>query len=372
MKYILILLIIIFGILHADIPEGYYDGTEGLTGDELKTALNNIIKDHIEFPYSSTNTDVWDILKVTDADPVYPDSVILIYTGWKKNGELEFNNGDGWNREHVWAQSHGNFGTSMGAGTDVHHIRPCDISVNSERGNKDFDNGGEEYIDPDGATGCYTTALTWEPRAEVKGDVARMIFYMAVRYEGEEDEPDLEMVDYVPSAPNSEPFHGKLSTLLQWHIEDTVDDWEENRNDIIYEDYQNNRNPFIDIPEFAELIWGNVSSEKCIQAKDFNLHSYPNPFNPSTTISFKISRKDAKHAEIVIYNLKGQKVKTLECDESLVTKADGVGYSITWNGRDENNRPVSSGIYFYKLCLSSDSSRKSGNYSELRKMILLK
>ena len=259
MKYFLIILIIFYGILHADIPEGYYDGTEGLTGDELKTALYNIIKDHIEFPYTSTNTDVWDILKVTDADPVYPDSVILIYTGWKKNGELEFNNGNGWNREHVWAKSHGDFGTAMGPGTDVHHLRPSDISVNSERGNKDFDNGGTEYIDPDGATGCYTTTLTWEPRTEVKGDVARMIFYMAVRYEGENDEPDLEMVDYVPSAPNSEPFHGKLSTLLEWHLEDPVDDWEENRNDIIYDDYQNNRNPFIDIPEFAELIWGEIT-----------------------------------------------------------------------------------------------------------------
>ncbi|NQV18195.1 MAG: endonuclease [Armatimonadetes bacterium] len=372
MKYFIIILIFFYGILQADIPEGYYDGTEGLTGDELKTALYNIIKDHIEFPYSSTNTDVWDILKVTDADPVYPDSVILIYTGWKMNGELEFNNGNGWNREHVWAKSHGDFGITMGPGTDVHHLRSCDISVNSERGNKDFDNGGEEYIDPDGATGCYTTAYTWEPRAEVKGDVARMIFYMAVRYEGENDEPDLEMVDYVHSAPNSEPFHGKLSTLLQWHIADPVDDWEENRNDIIYDDYQNNRNPFIDIPEFAELIWENVMSDNNILTTDFKLHAYPNPFNPSgagrsptTTIYFTVA--DVENAEICppwqinIYNIKGQKIKTLLCGESI---ADGVSYSISWDGTDDGGKPVSSGVYFYKL--------QSGRHTSTKKMILMK
>ena len=83
--------------------------------------------------------------------------------------------------------------------------------------------------------------------------------------------------------------------------------------------------------------------------------NYPNPFNPSTTISFNLTAKNAKNAKtcppwrIEIYNLKGQKIKTLECGESLSTIADGVGYSILWNGTDENNRPVSSGIYFYQL-----------------------
>ena len=92
---------------------------------------------------------------------------------------------------------------------------------------------------------------------------------------------------------------------------------------------------------------------------NFQLRNYPNPFNPSgagrspeTTISFNISRKDAKDAEIMIYNIKGQKIKTLECGESLSITADGVGYSISWNGTDENNQPVSSGIYFYQLKIS--------------------
>ena len=357
MKKIVFILVVLSGILNAEIPDGYYDDASGLTGAELKAALHEIINDHTEFPYNSPNTDVWDILKVTDADPNEPDSVILIYTGWKANGELEYNNGQGWSREHVWAKSHGDFGTTMGAGTDVHHIRPCDITVNSARGNKDFDDGGTEYIDGDGPTGCYSTTYTWEPREAVKGDVARMIFYMAVRYEGEGDEPDLEMVDYVPSAPNLEPFHGKFSTLMEWHSIDPVDEWEENRNDIIYDDYQGNRNPFIDHPEFADLIWGNVSYENDVEKVNCKLYSYPNPFNPTTTISYSL--KENSKIELNIYNIKGQFVKTLIDDYKYAGE-----YSVIWDSRDYNQQAVGSGIYFCKL--------KAGDFQKVRKMILIK
>ena len=170
--------------------------------------------------------------------------------------------GNGWNREHVWAKSHGDFGNTIGVGTDVHALRPCDVSVNSARSNRWFAECSTAYIDGDGPTGCYTssTEWVWKPNENVKGDVARMIFYMATRYEGEGLEPDLQIIDYLPSNNNtSDPVHAKLSDLLVWHMQDPVDDWERNRNDIIYYDYQNNRNPFIDQPEFAELIWGDLS-----------------------------------------------------------------------------------------------------------------
>ena len=90
--------------------------------------------------------------------------------------------------------------------------------------------------------------------------------------------------------------------------------------------------------------------------------NYPNPFNPSTTIYF--TTESTENTELVIYNIKGQKIKTLECGESLSTIADGVSYSITWNGTDENNQPVSSGIYFYRL--------EAGKYTATKKMILMK
>ncbi len=250
-----------FHMSFGQIPLGYYDSANGLTGESLKTALHNIIKDHIEFPYTSSGTDVWDILKETDRDTLNPNNVILIYSDWSVNADQEYNGGNGWSREHVWAKSHGDFGTSQGAGTDVHALRPCDVTVNSARSNRWFAECSDEYIDSDGATGSYTssTEWVWKPRDNVKGDVARMIFYMATRYEGNNGEPDLEMVDYIPGNNNTtSPIHAKFSDLLQWHNEDPVDNWERNRNDVIYYNYQNNRNPFIDHPEFANEIWGAI------------------------------------------------------------------------------------------------------------------
>lgn len=140
-------------------------------------------------------------------------------------------------------------------------MRPADASVNSAKNNRDFSTGVTQYIDGSGPTQCFTDTDIWEPRDEVKGDVARMIFYMATRYEGENGEVDLEIVDYVNTAPSNEPYYGKLSTLLLWHQNDPVDEWEQDRNDIIYYSYQGNRNPYIDHPEYVNYIWGNINPE---------------------------------------------------------------------------------------------------------------
>ncbi len=115
------------------------------------------------------------------------------------------------------------------------------------RNYKDLDNGGSLYIDADGRTECYTDNDSWEPRDAVKGDVAHMVFYMATRYEGDNGEPDLELVDSVNTYDLNEPgkgFMGKLSTLLEWDKLDPVDSFEIHRNNVIYT-YQLNRNPFI-------------------------------------------------------------------------------------------------------------------------------
>ena len=82
---------------------------------------------------------------------------------------------------------------------------------------------------------------------------------------------------------------------------------------------------------------------------NFILSNYPNPFNPNTTISFELNTENTEDTELIIYNLKGQKVKTFDLESPSPFFADGVGYSITWDGTDDNNQPVSSGIYFYQL-----------------------
>ena len=244
----------------AQIPPGYYDSAQGLSGAQLKTALYNIINGHTEYPYSSNSTDTWDILKEADRDPNNPANVIGIYSGFSMNADAEYASGDGWNREHVWAQSKGSLGTSQGPGTDCHNLRAADISTNSAKSNRNFAESDNQYIDNSGGysgpTQCYMgPGFTWEPRPEVKGDVARTIFYMATRYEGENGEPDLELTDALQAQGSTAPLHGRLSDLLLWHLQDPVDSAEMERNNIVY-GYQNNRNPFIDHPEYVVSIWG--------------------------------------------------------------------------------------------------------------------
>ncbi len=225
---------------------GYYNNTDGKSGDELKAALNDIIKGHTPFTYRSAKY----IFNLSDADPNNSSNVILVYTGRSHPNDDYGTGGNYINREHVWAKSHGSFADWMPMDGDVHNLKPADASVNVAKSNKDFDDGGVQH---DEATGCYFTDSTWEARDEVKGDIARIIFYMSTRYEGNDGEIDLEVVDWNNTFPHAE--HGKLSTLLEWNLLDPPDDFERNRNNVIFS-FQKNRNPFIDNPEFAQLMWG--------------------------------------------------------------------------------------------------------------------
>ncbi len=305
MKKLLSLLLLAFALSSfGQIPTGYYDSAEGLQGEELKAALNQIITNHTDYPYTSSSTDTWDILKESDRDPTNPDNVILIYTGWSVEAGLpgeEYDNGNGWSREHIWAKSHGFPSESQDAYRDAHHLRPCDISVNSARGTKDFDNGGTPHSE---ATECNTDSDSWEPRPAVKGDIARMMFYMATRYEGENGDPDLELVDYTGTSTDT-PYFGKLSTLIQWNEEDPVDDFESNRNEVVYS-YQGNRNPFIDHPEFVDAIYNPTSTGILSKAELQNIKIYPNPVVNNITI-------DAPDRYIVeIYTVIGERIVVSE------------------------------------------------------------
>ncbi|MEU8877541.1 endonuclease [Streptomyces javensis] len=227
-------------------PDDYYQDATGKSGPELKAALHTIISEQTKLSYD----EVWDALKSTDEDPDNPSNVILLYSGRSQAKDANGGDPDDWNREHVWAKSHGDFGTATGPGTDLHHLRPANVQVNSARGNKDFDNGGEEVPD---APGSRTDDDSFEPRDQVKGDIARMILYMAVRYDGDDGFADLEPNDKVDNG--SAPNIGRLSVLKEWSAGDPPDDFEKNRNEVIYDSFQHNRNPFIDHPEWVDSIW---------------------------------------------------------------------------------------------------------------------
>ncbi|WP_425434423.1 endonuclease I family protein [Lentzea fradiae] len=226
--------------------ESYYTAACGKSGATLKSALNGIIRNQTKLSYDQ----VWNALKATDQDPNNSNNVILLYSGRSQAKSTNGGGADDWNREHVWAKSHGDFGTSTGPGTDIHHLRPTDVSVNSARGNLDFDNGGSPVAE---APGNYADGDSFEPRDAVKGDVARMIFYMAVRYEGNDGYVNLEINNSVSNG--SAPYMGKLSVLKQWHQQDPPDAFEKRRNQVIFDSYQHNRNPFIDHPEWVAAIW---------------------------------------------------------------------------------------------------------------------
>ena len=240
------------------VETGYYADVTGY-GQTLKNSLHQLIRTTHTTRYSYDA--LWTQLPYTDEDPNNPHNIIEIYTGWSVPKSHAGGGTTQWNREHTWSKSHGGFGDSAPAGTDLHHMRPCDATVNSAKSNRDFDNGGTPYIDASppsgysGNTGCYSSpSNTWEPRDEDKGDVARMMMYMAVRYEGTDTSFDLELVDDIDT---SGPNYGKLSTLLAWHVQDPPDAREIQRNERIFE-RQGNRNPFIDRPEYAAKIWAPI------------------------------------------------------------------------------------------------------------------
>ncbi len=233
-------------------PSEYYQTAMGKTGSELKSALNVIIKGHTRHSYKC----VWKILEESDEDPNNRNNVILIYTGRSlaKSKKVRSSGGNNnWNREHVWAKSHGFKRKDQSAHTDAHHLRPSDKTVNSDRGNMDFGSGGRKHHE---CKHCRFTSNTWEPPDTVKGDVARMMFYMATRYEGSDQSktPDLEIVEGITHIGSTR--FGRLCDLYNWNKEDPVDDFEKRRNEVIYS-WQGNRNPYIDHPEFAKTIWGS-------------------------------------------------------------------------------------------------------------------
>jgi uncharacterized protein len=146
--------------------------------------------------------------------------------------------------------SHGFPSQGQLAHTDIHHLRPADVTCNSDRGNLDFDES--DFAHPDGAS--WRDGDSFEPRDAVKGDVARMLFYMDVRYAGADGMPDLALID---EDSNSGPLLGHLCTRLAWDSADPVDDLGRRRHQRIIE-MQGNRNPFVHRPASAAAIWASA------------------------------------------------------------------------------------------------------------------
>ena len=165
----------------------------------------------------------------------------------KASGDQQANN-EFWNREHVWPQSNGLKGNS--ARRDLHNIVPADRSVNSSRGNKYFDDGGTSHNE---CKACSTDTDSWEPPDEVKGDIARILLYMDLRYDGNDSSGAADLILGEDRSSDRRYFRGLL-TAQQWHCNDPVSDRERAINEAVYS-YQSNRNPFVDYPHWAESVF---------------------------------------------------------------------------------------------------------------------
>ena len=273
-KPFLTLLILCSLPLTAQIPPGYYDATTGLSGQALADAVHDIIDDHLRFPYTSSSTDVWDIVAAADEDPANSQNILSIYKNESKP-KSDHTSGSGWNREHSWPKSLGfpDDGSCNYAYTDTHHLFAADWSYNSSRSNKPYDDcnsGCAEWVALGASSSNWTAGSfntgSWEPWDDKKGDLARAMFYMAVRYNGGShgvsscNEPDLQLTDdrnLIQSFQTNQSlgYMGVLSTLIAWHNSDPVDAREQARNEVIFS-YQGNRNPFVDHPEWVASIFG--------------------------------------------------------------------------------------------------------------------
>lgn len=239
-------------------PPGYYDRAAGLSGGPLKAALQDTIRGHRAIPYAQLHAP----LARLHEDPANPAHVILLYSADSVPKGSDFVSA-AWNREHAWPRSRGNADAAGPDDSDLHYIWPCYDAVNSTRGNLPFDvsaRGDPGFRAPGHALAPATSfdSDSWEPPPGQRGALARCLFYVAVRYNGTEpDTSDLELVSYPPSGPRM----GNLNTLLRWHAAEPVSDAERRRNDLVFSDYQGNRNPFVDHPEWVALIWGEPGDD---------------------------------------------------------------------------------------------------------------
>jgi endonuclease I len=279
-----LLMIFVFGIrsVVAQPPAGYYDPANGLTGQSLKTALHNIIKNHTIRSYDQLWTDfqstdikgngkVWDMYSNTN------------YTFITNQCGEYTNEGDCFNREHSFPASW--FGGEVSPMyTDLFHVFPTDGYVNNIHGNLPFAVvGTANYTSTNGSKrgNCVTTGYSgtvFEPADEYKGDFARTLLYMATRYENlianwYLNDPHADVVLMNNNFPVYESWY--LNMLGVWHLADPVSAKEIARNNAVYA-LQNNRNPFIDHPEFVYSIWGvggSLADEPVNHATAFSGHT---------------------------------------------------------------------------------------------------
>ncbi|MBK8614526.1 MAG: endonuclease [Flavobacteriales bacterium] len=262
------------GLAFGQPPPGYYDPALGLSGQPLKTALYGIIDNHVAYQY----TQLWSFFPSTDDRPdgkvwdIYSDNPsgaepYLFTFGTDQCGQYS-DEGDCYNREHSFPQSW--FNSTVPTVSDLFHIYPTDGVVNGHRGDLPYGRVGS--VDWVSLNGTKVGPSNWpgysntvcEPIDEYKGDLARGYFYLMTRY-----------MPQVPSWSCDMIAAGDLNIwatnlLMQWHAQDPVSQKEVDRNNAIYA-VQQNRNPYIDHPEWVAYVWGPTAGIEGVEASTLRL-----------------------------------------------------------------------------------------------------
>jgi len=293
------------------IPTYYNNVNLTLTGMALKSELSQKITNTHTIQLQYTN--VWTVLQLTDLDPANTNNVLLLYgyddgdfnvtTDRTRNKNSNGGNVGDWNREHTYAQSLATPSmttSSPNAGTDAHHLRASDVQMNGNRGNRMFASGSGN---------AANSGLNWYPGDEWKGDVARMMMYMYLRY------PSQCLPNNVGVGVSVSIDPAMIDLFLQWNVSDTVSIYEKNRNTIL-ETEQGNRNPFIDNPYLATIIWGGSAAQdnwnmtvvpENIVKNTFTVYPVPSK-NGDVHVYFQ-QNDDVDYIEL--YALSGQKIESI-------------------------------------------------------------
>ena len=363
MKHKLLFFLLIASLsIFSQVPSYYNDVNLNLSGSALKNELaTKIINTHTT--NLSYTPGVWNALKQTDLDPNDPSKVLLIYGYSDTDGnyvtdrtrDKDANGGTAgtqWNREHVYAKSLGNpnLGTS-GPGADAHHLRPADISFNSQRGSKKFANG---------AGNAGSVSGGWYPGDEWKGDVARMMMYMYLRY-GNQCLPT-----GVGTGSTMASDANMLAMFIQWNVDDPVSDFEKQRNPIL-EGIQGNRNPFIDNPAFATEIWGGPQAEDLFgggSGSDTQAPTAPTNLSASniteTTVNltWSASTDNVGVTGYDVYNGATKVTTTSSTSYTVTSLTAATNYTFSVKAKDAANNISSSSN---SVSMTTDTSSGGGN-----------
>lgn len=348
--YTLITLLITANISFAQIPTNYYDSANGLSGYALKTELRNITANgHTARTYdqlydgsgvsgSQGYIDTHSDINVTGGTNYDNDGTILDFYSENPSGNDPYNythgnnqcgnqnsEGDCYNREHLVPQS--SFNSAFPMQSDIHHVIPTDGRVNNFRGSLPFGNVATPNWTSMNGSQRGSSAMVgysgtvFEPIDEFKGDIARALLYFATRYENTVDGyTSFDMFN----GTEDQVFHTwAIEVLLDWHNNvDPVDDRERARNDEAY-NFQGNANPFVDHPEYANMIWNPTTDTEAPTAPT-NLTA-SNPTSNSIDLSWNAS---TDNIGVVSYDI--------HVDGSFAYNTTGTSYTAVGLASDTN------------------------------------